>query len=112
MVAVVVGVHQRPQGQVGHRPEGTDEGFRACLGEAGVNDSNCVFADEEAGIAQSPASVELDVGEDALADFLDSRCRDLVARRWVGCAHVFSVRGCLALGANSAFWDKTPDAVG
>ena len=61
VVAVVVGVHQRPEREGRDARDGVDEGTGPALGEARVDHGHALAADREAAVVQAPRPVELHV---------------------------------------------------
>ena len=90
VVAVVMRVDQSSDGQVGYSPDGLKKGPRSCLGKAGVNNGNRVAARNESRVVEPPGAVQLDIGVDARADFLEGGRRQLVeASSGAGCCFLW-----------------------
>ena len=78
VIAVVVGVDQRPHRFFCDCPDGVQVGAGAPLGGGGVDADHAGVADQEAGVVEVPAAVRLQVGVDVLADSPDlaqAHCR-------------------------------------
>jgi hypothetical protein len=74
VVAVMMGVDQRPYRSWGDRLDRVEVVDGAPSGGAGVDVDHALAADQERGVVDVPAAIRLDVGEDAVAD-LDGLAR-------------------------------------
>jgi hypothetical protein len=80
VVTVMVRVDEGAHGPLsGLTAERVQKGPRPALGEAGVDREHGVAADDEAGVVQPPASIELHVAKHTRADLFDDRRRQIVA---------------------------------
>ena len=81
VVAVVMGVDDRPNRLRRDRSDRVQVGTGAADGRAGVDADHSALADKKAGVVDPPGPVGLDIGEDAVVDLLQlgrARGRDVV----------------------------------